>query len=104
MNKATLDDTHRRRLVDDFHRSGLTMAQFGARHDVHPSTLNTWVRKFRHRPAPPSPTFLELRLPDAAPAPAPAPLRIRPDDRRLTIEVPPHADLDQLRALLDALC
>ena len=100
MQTAALDDNQRRRLVDEFHRSGLTMAQFGARHDVNPSTLNTWVRKFRYLPAPTGPAFLELRVPDAPTAP----LRIRPDDRRLTIEVPPHADLDQLRALLDALC
>ena len=96
----SLDDSERRRLVDEYHRSGLSMVQFGARHHLNPNTLNSWVRKFRDRPPSAIPGFIELRVPDAPTAP----LRIRPDGRRLTIEVPPNPDFEQLRALVDALC
>jgi hypothetical protein len=85
MHAIPLDDTQRRRVVDAFHRSGLTMAQFGARHHVNPSTLEPGVRKFRDLPLSSVPAFLELRVPDAAKALR----RVRPDGRSFTIEVPP---------------
>jgi hypothetical protein len=95
----SLPDTTERwsALVTDLRRSGLSIREFAARHDVNAKTLGWCLTKLRHAPV--SPRFVEVRL---APA-APTVLRLSFTTLPMSLEVPVGTDLEWLRQVVGAL-
>lgn len=89
------------KLVAALEASNLTAAVFAARHNVNPSTLSWW--RSRLRGTMPSRGFVTVELPTVqAVVPAP-PIRVALPNRGVVVEVPVGADLDWLRAVVEAL-
>lgn len=49
-----------RRVVDDFQRSGLTLAEFARARDLHPNRIGAWRRRFDDESALEAPRMVEL--------------------------------------------
>ena len=62
------------RVVDDLHRSGLTLAEFARTRDLHPKRIGVWRRRFEEEAAVEAPRMVELV---ATPSPAPCSLELR---------------------------
>lgn len=103
-----------RRLLLAFERSGLSLAEFGRRHDLSPNRLSWWRKRLGAaaaaatdtRPAPASVTFLPVRV-EVPPRPAPSPVAAAPIELVLpdgvVVRVLPSFDVATLARLLDVL-
>jgi len=90
------------KLVSAFERSDHTAAAFAAQHDINPSTLMWWRSRLRTGAIPRG--FVTVELPMVAPQPrTPAPLRLDLSGGRVTLTVPPDADLAWVRRVVEAL-
>ena len=89
------------KLVTALEASNLTAAVFAAQHNVNPSTLSWWRSRFRG--AMPSRGFVTVELPVVRPVAPPPPLRVELAGRGIVVDVPVGADLDWLRAVVEAL-
>ena len=81
-------------LIQKFETSGMTAQAFAASQEVHVTTLHTWRRRLRNR----KPAFVEVALPPEKP-----PIRVQILNRPVSLWVPVGADLQWLRAVVEAL-
>lgn len=67
---------HARQVIDDLERSGLTLAGFARKRDLHPKRIREWRKRFEVEAALEAPRMVEL-VAAAPPAPAPCSLKLR---------------------------
>ena len=61
--------TQARRVIDDLQRSGLTLAEFAQKRNLHPKRIGVWQKRFEEEVAMEAPRMVELVT--APPPPVP---------------------------------
>ena len=92
--KTQYSDKHRQQLVSAWQRSGLSQAQFAAKHGVSPTTFNRWTHLFAS-------SFVEVSVTNG--------ISVPPADFEVTLNtgdhilVPSAFDPAALRAVIQAV-